>query len=82
MSNKFDPVNERTAYRGVDYELVGGYANAEHTAGNFAWRHRWGQGVAGDEQTARREVQRTIDSNLDANDEPLIKPIVKPEKKP
>ena len=78
--NTFDPVQEEGTYRGVTYTLAGAYANAEHTAGSFTWKHRWGFGYGGSADACMNEIRRTIDNNLNDNDEPLVgKKLPEPE---
>lgn len=58
-------VDERGSYRGIDYVLQGRYADAERKAGTFVWWCRYGVGVTGDYDTARKlYLERIIDENL------------------
>ena len=65
MSGLIDPVDEKGVYRGVEYTITGDYLDKEKTRGLFNWRCKYGEGYAGDPETARKTyIERLVDANL------------------
>jgi hypothetical protein len=66
---KVKPINVTEEHRGVAYTVVGDYANAERTGGNFQGRCRCGSAYGGSPDAVRQQLQRLIDTDLDAEKE-------------